>query len=239
VKSAIVNALSLKMNVVIDNTNLEAKHIYELKELATENTEISYKVFGENMTAKELYERVKDRNDVHVSLKIIKKQIGKLNELVPKLPEIFSSDDKPFMQFSNDKSLTNAIVVDMDGTLALNTNGRSPYDMTRVDEDEPNEKIVVLTELLSFEFPIIVCSARDECSRQLTEEWLDKYNITYEKLYLRKDGDKRKDCIVKEEMWRDISTKYNIYLMLDDRNQVVKHARKLGLKVCQVAEGDF
>jgi hypothetical protein len=113
--------------------------------------------------------------------------------------------------------------------------------MQSVDKDEPNEEIIQLLQVLhdTNKYEIIICSSRDDISRRLTEEWLNKYGIKYDQIYFRKKGDRRKDYLIKEEMWRDISTKYNIYLMFDDRNQVVNYARKMGLKVCQVAEGDF
>ncbi len=56
---------------------------------------------------------------------------------------------------------------------------------------------------------------------------------------MRKTGDNRKDNIIKAELWREIQEKYNILAMFDDRNRVVDMARRLGYKVCQVAEGDF
>ena len=49
----------------------------------------------------------------------------------------------------------------------------------------------------------------------------------------------RKDYIIKEEMWRDICSRYYISQMFDDRDQVVEHARLLGFNVNQVAAGNF
>ena len=45
--------------------------------------------------------------------------------------------------------------------------------------------------------------------------------------------------VVKEEMWRDISKSYNIELIYEDRNQVVRRARALNLKVAQVKYGNY
>ena len=44
----------------------------------------------------------------------------------------------------------------------------------------------------------------------------------------------RPDWVVKEEMWKNISKQYNIIAMYDDRLQVVRRARALGLKVFNV-----
>ena len=40
-------------------------------------------------------------------------------------------------------------------------------------------------------------------------------------------------------MWKDISQRYNIELMYDDRNQVVRRARALGLNVAHVKYGNY
>ena len=40
-------------------------------------------------------------------------------------------------------------------------------------------------------------------------------------------------------MWKEIIKNYYIVAMIDDRKQVVDHARKLGFTVLQVDEGNF
>ena len=47
------------------------------------------------------------------------------------------------------------------------------------------------------------------------------------------------DWVIKEEMWRDLATRYNIVGMFDDRLQVVRRARALGLKVFNVEYNNF
>lgn len=57
---------------------------------------------------------------------------------------------------------------------------------------------------------------------------------------MRKTGDYRKDCIVKEEIYRkDIEPIYDILFCVDDRKQVVDAWRELGLTCLQCAEGNF
>ena len=51
---------------------------------------------------------------------------------------------------------------------------------------------------------------------------------------IRNEKDMRPDWVVKEEMWKNISKQYNIIAMYDDRLQVVRRARALGLKVFNV-----
>jgi len=57
---------------------------------------------------------------------------------------------------------------------------------------------------------------------------------------MRSQGDTRPDEIVKREIYEEhIKPLYNVDFVLDDRNKVVKMWRSLGLKVLQVAEGNF
>ena len=82
---------------------------------------------------------------------------------------------------------------------------------------------------------------------ELTHEWLHQnvkllgMNAYYNPiLYMRAEGDHRPDWIVKKELFlNEISKKYNIELVIDDRQQVVDMWRSLGLTCFQVAEGNF
>ena len=86
---------------------------------------------------------------------------------------------------------------------------------------------------------IIICTGRDGISKFETERWLKKYSIDYDELYIREEGDKRPDWVVKEEMWRKISEKHYIEGIYDDRLQVVRRARSLGLRVYNVLYNNF
>jgi hypothetical protein len=63
--------------------------------------------------------------------------------------------------------------------------------------------------------------------------------IKYDGLYMRSSGDKRKDNIVKAELWKKIQENYNIFVIFEDRKRVVNMGRKLGYKICQVVDGEY
>lgn len=135
------------------------------------------------------------------------------------------------------------LLVDIDGTAALRRErGRSPYDETRVD-DLPNEAVLrVVRALVAVTgCKVIFISARSEGCREATEAWLDKhYGLRYEKLLMRATGDTRRDWLVKYELFDEhIRYAYRVIAAFDDRNQVVRMWRALGLTVFQVADGDF
>lgn len=136
-----------------------------------------------------------------------------------------------------------AIICDLDGTLAL-MNNRGPFEWSKVGEDDINTTINALLHRYKHDeevpLDIILVSGRDGVCRKETEEWLDVHCVDYDLLFMRPEGDKRKDLIVKREIFEnEIKNKYNIEFVLDDRNQVVEMWRSLGLTVFQVAEGDF
>ena len=129
-----------------------------------------------------------------------------------------------------------AIMVDIDGTLAHMT-GRSPYDYSKVHEDELDQVIASITKHYKH---VIIMSGRPESSREATEKWLRKHDVRFEALFMRPTDDKREDSIVKWELYQEnVAPTYNIEFVLDDRNRVVKMWREHGLNCLQVAEGDF
>lgn len=137
--------------------------------------------------------------------------------------------------------LTQIVLVDIDGTVALRAS-RSPYDMSRVSEDRPNRAVIAAVRAMhSAGYQIIYCSGRDATARPATEAWLDQHvGVPYLALHMRAVGDYRKDTVVKQEIFeREIRGKYDVIGVFDDRTQVVRMWRDLGLTVFQVAEGDF
>ncbi|MFI6782850.1 AAA family ATPase [Micromonospora sp. NPDC050276] len=133
------------------------------------------------------------------------------------------------------------VLVDIDGTVALAVS-RSPYDMTRVGEDQPNTAVIAAVRAMhAAGYGVVFCSGRDASARAATEAWLARHvRVPYLGLHLRAVGDSRKDSIVKREIYdREIRDRYRVAGVFDDRVQVVQMWRALGLTVFQVADGDF
>lgn len=147
----------------------------------------------------------------------------------------------------NTKERDVAIVFDIDGTLA-HLNGRSPYDMKRVGEDLTDEPmmslLMMIEDYVGSGTEIFFCSGREDVSIKDTREWFCKQiralgSIPESNYLFRKNGDKRVDFEVKEEMWDEIENTHNILCMFDDRLQVVRRARMLGFKVLNVEHNNF
>lgn len=147
-----------------------------------------------------------------------------------------------------DNALPWCIIVDLDGTLAhrqdIGHGIRGPYDWDRVGEDAIDDMVADFVHAYAGGWTyshIVFLSGRDGSCRELTVDWLKQHvDFSNYDLYVRAPGDMRKDAIVKRELFDEhVRGKYNVLVVLDDRQQVVDMWRSLGLRVWQVAEGNF
>lgn len=139
----------------------------------------------------------------------------------------------------------NAVIVDIDGTLAHMT-GRSPYDYSRVHDDTVDHVVRDIVNRYSEDHHVLVVSGRDPSCREETLKWLQNNDVTFDQLLMRPEdavdnhGNKLPDWQVKLDLFnRHIRHEYNVKFVIDDRQQVVDTWRRLGLKCLQPQEGDF
>jgi hypothetical protein len=163
--------------------------------------------------------------------------------------------------------MKNIIVCDLDGTLC-NIEHRL-HHVQRVDDqtklkrkpdwdaffagvkhDTVNEPVAeilyqfITTELGSWQYKIVFCSGRPERCRADTREWLRTHLEGWADwddcdLYMRQDGDFRRDDIVKQEILDKHIKRNCVLFCLDDRQSVVDMWRRNGLTCLQVADGNF
>lgn len=214
---SVKSAINRGYNVIIDATNLNPKTREKWTRLAAETKSlIEYKEFY--IPFKEALERDKNR-ERSVGEKVLK------NFYLKYYPDKYANEisDKRYILEQN-KSLPKCIICDLDGTLCLHQ-GRSPYDLSKVSEDKPNDPLVDLLRVLSGSVDIIFFSGREgtkQC-REDTAKWInDNVNIPYQ-LYMRKEKDYRPDEVIKEELYNEIiKDNYYCIAIFDDRNRVIK-----------------
>lgn len=239
-------------SLIVDNTNLNPKVIQEWINMA-DSLGIKYEFA--KFTAVPIEELVK-RDSLRVPAvgrKAIQMMYNAYKTVIdadiknqvappkmPGTPENASSDDDLVTPVVPDPSLPSAIIVDMDGTLSL-MNGRNPYDASTCDQDLLN--IQVFKTLCLYKAAgskVLIVTARDGKYLEPTKRFLNKWEVPYDDIFIRTENDSRKDRIVKRELFdAHIRGKYNVELVMDDRDQVVKLWRQLGLTTFQVAEGNF
>ena len=147
-----------------------------------------------------------------------------------------------------------AIICDIAGTLSLKHDGRTWYDASTSDLDNPNKPVLALLRFVQEanwhglnteqDCQIIFLSGRQEKDREPTEKFLEKHMLKGYPLFMRTTDDFRKDTIIKKELYEEnVKGNYEILFVLDDRNSekcpVVDMWRELGLTCFQVADGNF
>ena len=130
-----------------------------------------------------------------------------------------------FQPVKQDATLPLAVLFDIDGTLARirEKRGRSPFEWKRVGEDLPVYPVINALKLYRQKgYSIVIMSGRDSVCREETEYWLHHYDIHYDDLFMRPEGNSIKDSIVKYHLLTEfVLPKYQVETVFDDRNQVV------------------
>jgi hypothetical protein len=135
--------------------------------------------------------------------------------------------------------LPQCIICDLDGTIAL-LKDRDPHNASTSEEDELDEVVSDVVRRYAVDHDIIIVSGRNARWQAETERWLKKHDIPYTHLYMRPDGDFRRDVIFKKEIYeRYIRGKWWVRFVLEDRDRVVAMWRQEGLRCFQVAEAAF
>jgi len=242
-RAAVEALLRAHTDVIVDDTNLRAKTVREWAELAARfHAQFEVHDFTD-VPVEECIRRDAERSGHdHVGEAGIRKMYDRYlaGKSLP-LPIPWVEPGGPGAVYEPDPDLPAAVLVDIDGTVAL-MNGRGPYEWSRVGGDLPHQSVITAVRAMhAAGNAIIFCSGRDEVCRVDTQAWLELYvDVPYEGLFMRPAGDSRKDSIVKREIFDDeIRDRWRIVGVFDDRQQVVRMWRALGLTVFQVAEGDF
>jgi predicted kinase len=235
------------IDVVVDDTNLPSRTVRDFRRIAqrlsaefrvVDLTNVPLDLCLERNAARAGREhvppdRIREMHARHIAGRPYPLPIADEGDIHPE-----PDDVEPYVPCPGTPS---AIVVDVDGTVALMAN-RSPYDERRVWEDRPNPPVIAAVRAMhAAGHRVVYCSGRTEACRAHTAEWLAKHvGVPFDLLLMRPIGDMRKDAIVKQELF-DLSVRsaYTVICVFDDRNQVVAQWRRMGLTVFQVADGDF
>jgi hypothetical protein len=230
-RDALVEMFLLQgVSVIVADTNLNPYHEERLERLAESR---GARFFVKDFTDVALNTCVRRdlKREKSVGEKVIKDMYEKYLAPKPADPPALLPD-RP-----------HAVLVDLDGTLAKMAD-RSPFDWDRVDEDTAHQDVIDLVNTLrDAGAEIIFVSGRDARAYKRTRAWLVQHVgewTSLSPLLMRAEYDMRKDSIVKEEIYRqEILGRYNVWMVLDDRDQVVEMWRLLGLRTLQVAPGAF
>ena len=216
-------------NVVVDDTNFAPKHQQRLEKIAKEE-DADFEVLLIDTPLEECIKRNRKRAS-NVPMEAILNMYRKY--IAPYREEHVKYND----------ALDEAILVDIDGTLAHidGDNPRSPYDASRAMEDVLDDAVSVLTSMCyQHGYRVIILTGRHSGHLQVTKDWLAAKGVEYDEIHCRDEEDTRADYIVKKELFEQhVKDKYNVKFVVDDRPQVCRMWRSLGLKTLQVGDPHF
>ena len=221
-------ALDKGKSLILDDTNLNPKYEREAMELAAKR-EIDFRLI--------------DLTEIPMSL-CIERDLKRPNSVGSKVIRgmynkyLFGTVTDQTPQVQNKRGLPQALICDIDGTLARHQ--RSPFDYDSLMTDTVIEPVKEALIRLGYGKFKILLSGRPDTHKELTMQWLDENEIRYDLLHMRPADDTREDSIVKEELFRKfVEPFYDVEVVLDDRNRVVDMWRRIGLMCFQVNDGDF
>jgi len=249
IDNATRSALASGYDVILDNTHCNMKTIKETISKFGKEARIVLTFVGSELSMKQIKEQNLNR-DKAVPEDVIDRMykgfthiIKNKAEVMQHIADVATQSFTP-VEFKQNPYLPKAIIVDIDGTVAHMGDRRSPFDWKKVGLDEPDQNVLSIIRALSNHYEVFFVSGRDGSCYQETMDWLVMHyshginpGIN---LLMRPAGNFEKDSIIKERIFKEnFEGKYYIEMLFDDRDQVVKKYREMGLTVAQVAYGDF
>jgi len=168
--------------------------------------------------------------------------------------------NKKTVIFDLDGTLAN---IDVRRDKSLKPNGKLDWEIfasptSIMDWDTPNQPVIKMAQMFDNEnFNIVIFSGRNDRGFDATVQWLENNLVPFDLLVMRPDKFKDKswpiadgnpatpdmrfmpDEILKKVMLDTFVDINDVFLVVDDRDKVVKMWRDLGLNTFQVAPGDF
>jgi hypothetical protein len=140
------------------------------------------------------------------------------------------------------------VIIDIDNTLSIATdrfnkavkeNGKTDWDIVHAPEnmikDKPNLPMIELAKNYKENgFEVIVLTGRPESTRKVTKEWLEKYNIPYDILYMRSWEDNFLKAPDFKRKIYETEIKEDVFCAYDDDQRVIDVWVDLGITCFKV-----
>lgn len=216
-------AVTLGVNIVVSNTNLNQKDIDYWK-VKAEQAGYEFEIKYFNVDLEELLKRDSKRGALSVGREVLIQQWQKWLNITG------------YKRYVPNKGLPKAIWIDIDGTLAINSR-RGHHEYDKVLTDTPRTDIISMLKawMKQDNLQPIFMSGRPDSCREDTYTWLQKYfsqeEYGYLYLYMRTSGDFRSDRIIKQELfWEYLAPNWNIVAAVDDRPKILRLQIDLGIE---------
>ncbi len=216
-------ALDDDHDVIVDDTNFNPQHLARMEAIAAQHGTVV---------------EIKDFSDVPLETCIARdaQRANPVGQRVIRQMHRQYLEVKP-AKIAYDPALPDAILCDLDGTLAF-FGDANPYERD-FSKDEVNQAVRDLLKGYANDTFIFVLSGRKKKFADQTRLWLKANEVPVDALYMRRDDDTRKDFVVKGELYNEhIKGYYNVLMVIDDRLQVCRLWHRLGLPLFRVGDPD-
>jgi len=224
-------------DIIVDDTNYNTQHFSRIKDICKGyifKFIDMHEDFG--ITVEECIKRNKNRDkrvpDIAIYSMAKKYNVGRADGS-PKIEAFVSDNDY--------------IICDLDGTLCdIDHRLRFIHNTDKKDWDGFFDAMgkdslrPVTKQLIDLTYPnhsVVIVTGRPEKYRDMTTTWLKDNDVRYDAIYMRRDGDRRPDTIVKQEILDLYLDKDKVEMVIDDRPVVIRQWRSNGLKVIDVGDG--
>jgi len=238
--AAIEGALARGADVVLDATNLRAKNLNAKLSIANlYDAEVEFRDFPISLAEAVARDAARDRTvgEAVIARMFKNYRINTVTGILPKAPYILPT----FEPYARDTSKVKAFIVDTDGTMANGEGLRGWFDTHLYHVDVVHEHVQTVVRAAQKQgFEIVALSGRDDEFRDVSLTWWkDVAGINPDLFLMRPKGDKRMDAIVKYELFKaHVEPNYNVLGAFDDRPQVLRMWRKLGIPTFTIGTGE-
>lgn len=140
--------------------------------------------------------------------------------------------DNTILDITHRFHLLNGVNTDWDAFLAEDA----------IMQDKPIWDTINIVGCLGKFFPVVFITGRNEGIRAITETQLSQIFgmnpiLCGKELYMRTDGDWRKDTEIKKELYeKHVKDKYHVVAAFDDKTSIIELWRSLGITAYHVGE---
>lgn len=256
-QAAVRAALTAGKDVVVDDTNLNAKYAKEWLKLADGlRALVEWNDSFLDTPLQTCLTRDRNREGGVVGERVIMSFYRRYlqgRRMPLEQPQIDGESLSYFQPYSGTPGKPKAFLVDLDGTIAHNDGHRGFFDWAKVGNDKTHDHVIdVVCALEAAGYTPVYVSGRDRVCYAETWEWINQHVYAGllnsfvddqprtpegsralqlkqdRKLFMRPEKDGRKDSVVKLEIFdAHIRDNYDVRFALDDRDQVVKAYREI------------
>jgi hypothetical protein len=140
------------------------------------------------------------------------------------------------------------VIIDIDNTLCISnerfalstkSDGKIDWDIAHKEEliknDKPNYPMIDLAKKYKKDgFEVIVLTGRPESVESVTEEWLKKYEIEYDRLIMRNRSSHFLKAVVYKKKVYETLIKSDVFCAYDDEEEIIQMWNSLGITAFKV-----